>query len=498
MILFEDADLLVVYKPSGINTHRPDDVAPEGLFEWWRRRRGGGLSVLHRLDKGTSGVLVFGKSRLANQALTRQFTEQSIQKEYLLLSDRRPTGRVCHVRTPQAETEFEWLDDLGGCHLLVARPRTGKTHQIRRHAAQAGFPILGDTEYGGHSAPRLMLHAHRLTLRHPRTGETVTWHASVPEAFAKPDPWTVAREFRAVCFGDQTETTAYRLVNAEADGLPGVVVDWWDGQALVQWLCEPERREYYEQIDAPVVYAQWATRRRRTPPWRVRGMASECMVQEHGLKYRIRFDVGMSPGLFLDQRENRWRLLHRVQPGHTLLNCFAYTCAFSVVAARAGGTTTSVDLSRRYLDWGRENFERNRLAHGEHEFVVGDVMETLERAARRGRQWDWVILDPPTFSTTKTGRAFQAERDYGKLVAMAAPVVREGGWLLCSTNQHTFPADRFTQVVREALRSAGKRITEEEFVTLPFDFRVAEGEAPYLKTWWLRLETVSPVRSPIG
>ncbi|MCS7048741.1 MAG: class I SAM-dependent methyltransferase, partial [Verrucomicrobiae bacterium] len=473
MILFEDADLLVVHKPSGINTHRPDVFAPEGLYEWWQRRRGGTLSVVHRLDKGTSGVLVFGKTRAANQSLTRQFTEQRIQKEYLLISDRRPTGRVCHVRSPQAETEFEWIGDLGGRHLIVARPRTGKTHQVRRHAAQAGFPILGDTEYGGANAPRLMLHAHRLTMQHPRTGETVTWQASVPEAFEETDPWVAAREFRCLLFGDQTETDAYRLVNGEGDGLPDVVVDWWGGQALVQWLSEPERPEYYDRLGADIVYAQWATRRRRTEPWRVRGEPRECVVQEHGLHYRIRFDVGMSPGLFLDQRENRWRLLRRVQPGQTVLNCFAYTCAFSVVAAKAGGIVTSVDLSRRYLDWGRENFERNQLSLDAHEFVIGDVMGTLQQGVRRGRQWDWVILDPPTFSTTKTGRAFQAERDYGALVQNAARCVRPGGWLLCSTNQRSFPVERFTQVIRDGVVAAGRRIAEEEFVTLPFDFRVA-------------------------
>lgn len=496
LILFEDADLLVVNKPSGINTHRPDPLAPEGLFEWWQRHRSPSLSVLHRLDKGTSGVLVFGKSRAANQSLTRQFSEQRLRKEYLLVSERRPTGRVCHVRTPQAETEFEWMEDLGGRHLIVARPRTGKTHQIRRHAAQAGFPVLGDEEYGGAPAPRLMLHAHRLTLEHPAMGQPVTFQAPVPDAFETPDPWTAAQEYRRLLFEDSEDTTAYRLVNAEGDRLAGVVVDWWGGQVLVQWLTEPEQSEVYDRLGAGVVYAQWATRHRRSAPWRVRGEPRDCIVREYGLRYRIRFDVGFSPGLFLDQRENRWRLARRVARGQTVLNCFAYTCPFSVVAAHAGATTTSVDVSRRYLEWGRENFALNGLRSDEHEFVVGDALEFLERAGRRGQLWDVVIVDPPTFSTTKTGRVFQAERDYGELVRLAARCVRPGGWLLCSTNQRTFAAERFGHVIRQAVKHAERAVTEEEFVTLPWDFRLAEGQPPYLKTWWLRLETAAVVARP--
>lgn len=483
MILYEDADLLVAHKPSGVNTHQPDALAPEGLFEWLRRR-GRSLGIQQRLDKGTSGVLVFGKTARAHDSLGRQFREHRVGKEYLLLTARKPTRRHVRVASPGAETYFEYLEPVGDWHLLRARPTTGKTHQIRQHAARAGFPIVGDDEYGGVPAPRLMLHAHRLTLQHPLRGETMTFQASVPAAFADPHPVTCARELRELMFAGEP-TDAWRLINGAGDGWPGVVVDWYAGRAWVQRL-RPEAP--VPELPAVCVYEQWATRTQRTAPRCVRGepVTGRFAIRENGLTFLVSFGEGLSAGIFLDQRENRRRLLQMPLAGKRVLNCFAYTCAFSVAAARAGAVTTSVDLSRHYLDWGRANFAANGIEG--QEFVVADVLEWLPVAARRGRQWEVVLLDPPTFSTTKAGGRFQAQRDYGELVARALPVVAPGGRLFCSTNQRTVTATDLEQAIRRAATAAGRGIRAQEFATLPWDYRLGPKESPYLKTWWVDLE----------
>ena len=196
--------------------------------------------------------------------------------------------------------------------------------------------------------------------------------------------------------------------------------------------------------------------------------------------------------------------------GKRVLNCFAYTCAFSVAAAKAGAGTTSVDLSRNYLDWGKDNFRANGLECDEapatpgagaplatdgtvpgtpqHEFVFGDVFDWLKRFAKHQRQWDLVLLDPPTFSTTKSGRRFQADRDYEALAALAVPLVARGGTLFCSTNQRTINPEEFERSIRAAARGAGRDIKGLEFETLPFDYRLAEGEWAYLKTVWATLD----------
>jgi 23S rRNA (cytosine1962-C5)-methyltransferase len=459
LILFEDDNLLVVHKPAGVNTHRPDRYAPDGLFEYFTRRDRS-LAIHQRLDKETSGVLVFGKSTPANQSLARQFEFHQARKEYLLLAAARPTRKKFRAEVAREVTEFEYLQPHGAAHLIMARPLTGKTHQIRRHAAANGFPILGDTKYGGAPAPRLMLHAHRLTL------EQGTFEASVPRAFDEPDPLVVAQDCRELLFDD--DTNAYRLFVGD-----DVIVDWYDGHALVQWQTE-KRREL--KLEAKTVHEQVVTKQKRTMP--VGPALERFPIRENGVTYLINFGEGLATGLFLDQRENRYRLLHA--RGQRVLNCFAYTCAFSVAAAKGGATTTSVDLSRNYLEWGKENFRANNLDLAGHEFLHGDVFEWLKRFTRRGQTWDIVLLDPPTFSTTKKGRVFRATRDYLELVTLAAALVAPGGELFCSTNQRRFTPAEFERTVRQC----GRPVRALEFGTVPFDFLPAD----YLKTVSATLE----------
>jgi 23S rRNA (cytosine1962-C5)-methyltransferase len=211
---------------------------------------------------------------------------------------------------------------------------------------------------------------------------------------------------------------------------------------------------------------------------------SRFEIVENGLKFLISLDAGYSTGLFLDQRENRRRLLTSNLRGKTVLNTFAYTCAFSVAAARAGAIVTSLDLSKRYLDWGRDNFRLNGIDPVAHDFIYGDCFDWLARLAKKGRSYDMVLLDPPTFSTVKKGRAFSAEKDYAKLVALAEPLVKAGGTLFCSTNARLLSPQRFM----DAVQRGSPRAQQMEFATQPFDFRVASGEKPYLKTVWAELD----------
>jgi 23S rRNA (cytosine1962-C5)-methyltransferase len=122
-----------------------------------------------------------------------------------------------------------------------------------------------------------------------------------------------------------------------------------------------------------------------------------------------------------------------------------------------------------------------------HDFIYGDVFEWLRRFAKRKRTWDLVLLDPPTFSRPKHGRAFRAERDYRDLAALAIPLVAADGWLFCSTNQRSLEPEKFEHALRDAAQQCGRVVTALEFQTVPFDFRVPTGESPYLKTFWAQL-----------
>src|SRR5581483_10954938 len=119
----------------------------------------------------------------------------------------------------------------------------------------------------------------------------------------------------------------------------------------------------------------------------------ETIAMEHYLKYAIDFEAGYSVGFFIDQRENRRYL--RLAPPRRVLNCFAYTCSFSVAAASVGAETVNIDLSRKSLERGRRNFALNSLSPSGHKFLADDVMEVLPRMIRRGEKFDAIILDPP-------------------------------------------------------------------------------------------------------
>jgi 23S rRNA (cytosine1962-C5)-methyltransferase len=175
---------------------------------------------------------------------------------------------------------------------------------------------------------------------------------------------------------------------------------------------------------------------------------------ERSLSYAIDFAAGYSVGLFIDQRENR-RSVRNLAPG-TLLNCFAYTCSFSVAAATVGAQTVSVDLSKKSLARGRENFALNSVPTTDHRFMADDVMTVLPRLARRGEKFDVIILDPPTFSRTHRGRTFQVENDFETLLLAALEVAERNAQILLSTNCSTL-GERALEVMGRFCLKATRR-----------------------------------------
>jgi 23S rRNA (cytosine1962-C5)-methyltransferase len=158
----------------------------------------------------------------------------------------------------------------------------------------------------------------------------------------------------------------------------------------------------------------------------------QTTASENWLQFGIDFEAGYSVGLFVDQRENR-RFVRQSRPKR-LLNCFSYTCAFSVAAASVGAQTVNVDLSKKSLSRGRENFALNSLPTNDHQFIADDVMRVLPRLARKGEKFDMIILDPPTFSRAHRGKVFHVESDYEDLLLAALEVADRDCRILLSTN----------------------------------------------------------------
>ncbi|HET9418441.1 MAG TPA: class I SAM-dependent methyltransferase [Chthoniobacterales bacterium] len=183
----------------------------------------------------------------------------------------------------------------------------------------------------------------------------------------------------------------------------------------------------------------------------------QTTATERHLKFGIDFGAGYSVGLFVDQRENR-SYIRRVKPKR-LLNCFAYTCSFSVAATSVGASTVNVDLSKKSLTRGRENFALNRLATSGHHFIVDDVMSVLPRLARRGEKFNAIILDPPTFSRNSRGDSFHVEQDFERLLNLALEVAVQDARILLSTNCSALGHHALEGMARHSLklcRRAGK------------------------------------------
>ena len=523
-VIFEDEHLLVVSKPAGWNTHAPSPYAGEGIYDWLRHRepRWASLAILHRLDKETSGVLVFGKTPLANKSLTEQFTARQVHKKYLLLTDREVPKKEFTVKTAllrvgekyasrpggeTAETTFTPVADAkfgnGKLKMVNAEPLTGRTHQIRVHAAENGFPILGDTLYGGTNSSRVFLHAGEISFTHPATGKPVNF-------FAPPDFDREPRQALRTAIIEPEMTNSFRLIHGASDGWPGWFVERLGDFLLSQADGElnPAQHEELAQLAkkfcARGAFHKILSRHVRksnvadASPQLVLGEAApeRFEILENGVRFEMSFSEGYSVGLFLDQRDNRRRFL----TGHIagdfpqlptsnfqLLNCFAYTCGFSVCAAKAGARTTSLDLSKKYLEWGKRNFALNGLDPAAHDFIYGDTFDWLRRLAKKGRTFDAIVLDPPTFSQSKENGVFRVEKNFGDLVTAALPVLKPDGVLLASTNAAEFPPEKFLTEVASAVRAAKRKIVKQHYVPQPPDFPVSREEPAYLKTAWLKI-----------
>ena len=206
----------------------------------------------------------------------------------------------------------------------------------------------------------------------------------------------------------------------------------------------------------------------------------QTVASERHLKFGIDFGAGYSVGFFVDQRENRRHVRH-VAP-RRLLNCFAYTCSFSVSAAYVGATTLNIDLSKKSLARGRENFALNSLPTVGHRFMADDVMAALPRLARKGEKFDAIILDPPTFSRSPGGKAFQVENDFEKLLVDALELAERDSRILLSTNCSTLRKHALEVMARYALKTARRAATFHRQSSLP-DFPPGTGASSI----WLAL-----------
>jgi 23S rRNA (cytosine1962-C5)-methyltransferase len=497
-------ELLVVDKPSGLPVHGGDSALADDvvtrLAAWLERAAlDARLGVHQRLDLGTSGVLLFSRDRELGARLQADFENGRVEKRYVAVAELAPDSplrtrdqlslrhqlavdgklrRVVREGGKVCRAECRVLARQGRRVLLELKPETGRTHQLRVQLAAVGAPIAGDRDYGGVAAPRLMLHAERL--ESPALGR----------AFSAPTP-AIFRRFLAgdeASLGEADElrrklrdaacrrypllavTNAFRWVNAVGDELPGIEIDWYAGYATLSLASEAaleRREELLDSLLSAGALGVYVKERARSdlrhvdhaalaPAEPSRGVSAEALVvHEHGMSIAVELGDGLSTGLFLDQRDNR-RRVRELSRGARVLNLFCYTASFSLAAALGGAArVTSVDVSRRALRRGQQNFEKNGLDPRQHAFIDEDAVRYLERARARGERFELVVLDPPSFSSAGKGKALSIERDYQKLAQSAVAVLSPGGRLLAVTNHRRISRAALRRMVLSAAESAG-------------------------------------------
>ncbi|GHF97333.1 hypothetical protein GCM10017783_06470 [Deinococcus piscis] len=182
----------------------------------------------------------------------------------------------------------------------------------------------------------------------------------------------------------------------------------------------------------------------------------QLTATERGVPFLFRPGGDLSVGLFADARPMReWVQAHAA--GLRVLNTFAYTCGFGLSAALGGALSVkNVDLSRRVLAWGQENYALSGLDAPDGDFLYGDVFDWLRRLHRRGDRFDLLILDPPSFA--RRGRqTWRAEKDYAALAQAAAALLAPGGQLLAMTNHAGLSERAFGRQVAQGVEGAGRR-----------------------------------------
>ncbi len=323
-----------------------------------------------------------------------------------------------------------------------------------------------------------------------------TWNPSEPvdTAFLRARLESALALRRAVIAPGETEV--YRLVHAESDGLPGVVVDCYRDVLVMQCLTagadawrEVLAGLLLELTGASTVYerSDVDVRRLEGLPERNGTLAGTpppdlMEVRENGLAFLVNIASGHKTGFYIDQRRNRQRLRELVR-GREVLNCFAYTGGFSVYALAGGAVNVlSVDTSGDALALAVQNVTRNGFAPEQAPMLEEDVFHTLRGLRDRGRSFDAVILDPPKFAPT-AAQAERAARGYKDINLLAFKLLRPGGLLFTFSCSGGVSAELFQKIVAGAALDTGvrARIVEHLFQSPDHPTALNFPEGTYLK-----------------
>jgi len=267
---------------------------------------------------------------------------------------------------------------------------------------------------------------------------------------------------------DKNQTSAYRLVHAESDNLPGLIVDRYNDYLVVQILSAGIERwkaeitqglasllnpaGIYERSDVAVRDLEGLPEREGT----LFGKSPNrpILISENGLKFKVDLTKGQKTGFYLDQRDNR-QFCREISQGKSVLNCFAYTGGFTAYALAGGAESVlSIDSSEEAIHLAKENVLLNQGSLDKCDWIVGDVFEELRTLRDGGCQFDMVILDPPKFAPTAS-QAKQAARGYKDINLYGFKLLKPGGTLMTFSCSGGIDERFFQKIVADAALDTG-------------------------------------------
>jgi 23S rRNA (cytosine1962-C5)-methyltransferase len=281
-------------------------------------------------------------------------------------------------------------------------------------------------------------------------------------------------------------TNCYRLVHGEGDGLPGLVIDYYDKVAVVQAHSEGMNQdkqliaEALQTVMGPLVTGIYFKNTSGSPGEYLWGMASvPHTVLEYGQKFLVDWESGQKTGFFLDQRENR-ALLSRYVYGKTVLNTFCYSGGFSVYGLMGGAALMhSVDASAGAIELCKKNLELNGFKPAKHECFASDTFDFFKKSETK---YDVIVLDPPAFAKHKDSR-HQAMKGYQRLNAEAIRLINPGGIIFTFSCSGVVDRKLFYDTVMSSAIQAGRHVRVLSHLSQPADHPVSafHPEGEYLK-----------------
>jgi len=305
---------------------------------------------------------------------------------------------------------------------------------------------------------------------------------------------------KALGLTDNKNTNVYRLVFAEGDGLPGLIIDYYNGTAVFQahdigmynqreYIVTALKKVYGDKLKAVYDKSNESVGGRNSAGIKngyLFGNDNEKEVIENGNKFKIDFEEGQKTGFFIDQRENR-KLVAHYAPGKKMLDCFCYAGGFSVYGLKAGAEqVTSVDASRTAIQLADNNVALNFGKSEKHESHVADAFDFLKE---KQNQYDLMVIDPPAFAKHREAK-HQAIMGYKRLNALAIAGVNPGGIVFTFSCSQVVDKYLFHGAITAAAIEAGRNVRIMQYLSQPADHPISiyHPEGEYLKGMILFVE----------